>query len=75
MLIAIYVIAFILGLILIAVGAANAGSYDPSDFSGHTDNGVAAIVWSGAFLSLGITAAMLYIGARALIWQIKRSQR
>ena len=70
----IYITAFILGLILLAIGSANAGSYVPGDFPGQTDNGLAEIVWGGAFIILGISAAMVHIGASAVIWQLKRHE-
>ncbi|MDQ1546124.1 MAG: hypothetical protein QOH69_1028 [Actinomycetota bacterium] len=67
-----YIAAFVIGLILLADGSANAGSYNPDDFPGQTDNGIAEIVWGGAFIILGISAAMVHIGASAVIWHLRR---
>ncbi len=71
----IYIAAFVIGLILLAIGSANAGSYNPGDFPGQTDNGIAEIVWGGAFIILGISAAMVHIGASAVIWQLRSDKQ
>jgi hypothetical protein len=66
-LVAIYIISFLVGFILVGIGAGNAGDYDPSLYSSHTDNGVAFIVWGGAFLNLAIVASIVHIGVAAVL--------
>ena len=71
-LVGIYLAGFVVGGILVAIGATDAGSYSPGEFSFHRDNGVAWIVWGGAFLNLGIVAALVHIGSAAVLWQLER---
>ncbi|MCU1469452.1 MAG: hypothetical protein JWQ39_601 [Glaciihabitans sp.] len=71
-LVTIYVISFALGVMLVGIGAANVASYDPTLFSDHTDNGVALIIWGGAFFNLGIVAAMVHLGAAAVLYRLHR---
>jgi hypothetical protein len=71
-LVTIYVISFLFGAILVGIGAANAASCDSMEFSGHTDNGVALIIWGGAFFDLGIVAAMVHLGVAAALYRLHR---
>jgi hypothetical protein len=71
-LVTIYVISFLLGAVLVGIGAANAASYYPAAFSGQSDNGVALIIWGGAFFNLGIVAAMVHLGAAAVLYRLHR---
>jgi hypothetical protein len=69
-LVAIYVTGYVIGFILVGVGASNAASYSPSDFGG-TDNGIAFIVWGGAFLNLAIVATVVHLGVAAILHRFR----
>ena len=70
---AIWVISLIVGIVLLVVGISNASSYDPSEFSEHTDNGVTEMVFGGIFVGLGITAAMVHLGVAAILHRLDRA--
>ena len=78
-LIAIYGLGFVLALIMLWIGGANAASWatdhlNPNTAFGTYDNGVGELVTGGIFGAIAAIALIVQIGVAAILHQLNRQQ-
>jgi hypothetical protein len=61
-----------LGLVLVIIGfvQSNDSSYDATGLEG-----LPALAWGGALVSIGLMAGFVHLGVNAVLWKLERTRR